>query len=252
MTTHKDPSALGELVSSHRNTRRSRILLLTVGLVCVLGGAFLAIAPWAFPDPNFGTLSSIVTGVIAAGIVFLGFLLLRRLVTSRGRVVELFQHGLVDRLRSGTTVAPFDEVESIQSQRLQLIGAYGAVRTKSESHILRLRQGDTVKLDHFLQGMNTLGTRLEEQVAQCMLPHLRRQLAEGASVSFGPATLTQEQISTGGQAVSYAELAGVSVQVGWVSLFKHGHPGAWRRVRYGSLLNALSFLTLVRERIKKA
>jgi len=176
MASDQTSANLGELVSSHRNTRRSRVLILVMGLICVLMGAFLGIAPWAFPDPRFDTPSRIITGVVAAGIVYLGFRLLRSLIASRRRVVELYEQGLVDRLVSRTTVAPFAEVATIRSQRLQLVGAYGAVRTKSESHLLKLESGATVSLDHFLEGMNKLGSHLEGEVARHLLPRLRRQL----------------------------------------------------------------------------
>jgi Family of unknown function (DUF6585) len=240
---------LGELISTHRNATKSRVLVFGTGVVCLIGGAFLAAAPWAFPDPRFGTTESTITSVVGALIGLLGIKLLWAFIASRGRVVELFKDGLVESKAGRRTIVPFANVETIQSQRVTYNAAGGAVKTSAETHVLRLTDGTTVRVDNGLEGIVGLGTRLEESVASHVGAKVRAQLKQGLAVSFGPVTLTQQGVTIGNAAAEYRELAGVDVRFGQVCFLKQGSASPWRRVQYARLLNAQAMLAVLRERL---
>jgi len=239
---------LGELVSTHPYTRSSRLLMLGVGAVAALGGPFLGLAPWLFPDPRLG-MGAWFFPVTAVPITLFGIGLLRAFARTRGRVIELHRAGVVEAMAGHYKVFRFDAVESIRSERVELRQGVGLFRTRAETHTLRLADGESLMVNHLVCDIQALGRALEERVAERVVTRVRTRLAENAKVPFGPVTLTGSAVEVNGHGAMYAELANVAVEDGRIRFFKRGSPRAWQSVGYGRVLNALALLAIVRERI---
>jgi hypothetical protein len=239
---------LGGLVSTHAYTLRSRVVRLGAGVAAALGGPCLGAGPWLFPDPRLGARAWFFP-VIGLPITLFGISLLRAFVRTRGRVIELHRAGVVESMAGQRRVFRFDAVESIRSDRVELRQAVGLVRTRAETHTLRLFDGKSLVINHLLCDIPSLGRALEELVAERVVTRVRTRLAENAKVPFGPVTLTGSAVEVNGHGAMYAELANVEVKDGRLLFFKRGAARAWQSVGYGRVLNAQALLAIVRERI---
>ncbi len=239
---------LGGLVSTHAHTLRSRLLMIGVGISAALGGPFLGVVPWLFPAARLGA-GAWFYPVIGLPITLFGGGHLRAFARTRGRVIELHRAGVVEVMAGHRHVFPFDAVESIRSERVELRKVVGLVRTRAETHTLRLFDGKSLVMNHLLCDIQALGRALEELVAERVVTRVRTRLAENAKVPFGPVTLTGSAVEVNGHGAMYAELADVEVEDGRLLFFKRGAPRAWQSVGYGRVLNAQALLGIVRERI---
>jgi hypothetical protein len=240
--------ALGELVSTHAYTLRSRLLMLGVGSVTTLGGPLLGAGPFVFPDPRLGA-GAWFFPLMGLPVTLFGVGILRAFARTRGRVIALYRAGVVETLPGRREVFRFDAVESIRSERVELRQAVGLVRTRAETHTLRLFDGKSLLVNHLVCDIQSLGRALEERVAERVVARVRTRLAENAKVPFGPVTLTGSAVEVNGHGAMYAELANVEVEDGRIRFFKRGAPRAWQSVGYGRVLNAQALLAIVRERI---
>jgi hypothetical protein len=239
---------LGELVSTHASTLRSRVLMLGAGGLATLGGPFVTACPWLFPDPRLGA-GAWFYPVLGLPITVFGVGLLRAFVRTRGRVIELHRGGVVEAVAGRHEVFPFDAVESIRSERVERRRAVGLLRTRAETHTLRLFDGKSLTINHLVCDIQGLGRALEELVAERVIKRARTRLAENAKVPFGPVTLTGSAVEVNGHGAMYAELVSIEVEDGRILFFKRGAHRAWQSVSYGRVLNAHALLAIVRERI---
>jgi hypothetical protein len=240
---------LGARLRTHA-AAKAKFWLIPLGVTIFVGGGFVTLGPWLFPDPRAGLGTEITVALLGVFGMLLGAAAATSVLRQRNRRVHLHAGGLVEERGRRRVEVVWDEVATLVSTRVTLTQAAGLVTHHIETHTLKTDRGQKLVLDHLLADIATLGQEVERQVSRCLLPKIRARLARGESVSFSPLTVTAELLAHGQKTLPWEQVAGAETAHGEVRIFRRGEPTAWVKIRYGSLTNAQALLTLISSRLE--
>ena len=230
----------------HYGLRKDLRLLHTLLLSGGLAGLFLSMA-WSlynafFAYQTFGPAivprwASRPLPFAFAGLAitaYSGLWLLRR----RGLRVSLHPSGFRISTRGRNLQARWDEVERIWLTSIR----YGLTAQPSRQHAsmrLETTAGETIHLDHTLEGFLELVQCVKEHAYPHILDRYRQQLRRGESLDFGPLRLSGEAIRLGSRSFAWSQLSDVSIRKGRLELlFQEEGQILRRRVTLGRVPNA--------------
>ena len=240
---------LGARLKTHP-AAKPKYWLIPLGVAIAAGGVFAAVGPWLYPDPRAGMGTNIGLGIFGLLFFLLGVLAVVTVFKGRSRVVHVHEHGIIQHRGKKTEQMLWDEVATLLADRLTLTQAGGLITHEIATFKLKTDTGKKLTLDHLLADISSLGEHVEAQVTRSLLPKVQARLAKGESVAFSPLIVTSQGLARGKHTLPWGRLAGAEVTQGEVRIFGHGEPSAWTRVRYGSLTNAQTLLSLLSSRVK--
>lgn len=157
----------------------------------------------------------------------------------------LFDHGLVVSESAGPAgCVRWDQATVYQDvTRHYQTGVYV---TTSYIYTLTNPDGSTLKVTQFFDGPQVWGPAIQQAVTQAQLPAVLGALKQGQTVRFGDIAVNSAGVSTPKRGeVAWAEIEGVSVFQGGVTLRKGGKRLPWSTQKVKDIPNFLLFMAAV-------
>jgi hypothetical protein len=169
----------------------------------------------------FGFIIGLATTIILVGFWLLWILIFRtpNLNPSQAaRRIYLYEHGFIIADRpDDPQVYRWDSIDTV-FQKIVSQRTYGVETAKNYLYTITRRDGGTVKLTQFWNGIAELGPHINESVSEALLPGALTALDRGQGVQFGDLTLSTTGIAGRRKSVTWPEVRQVRINNGYVSV----------------------------------
>ncbi len=152
------------------------------------------------------------------------------------RVYE-FPHGLIKARGNRIELTRWEDVESVWQELKTnnttylvggLLGALLFGGGTKMTYKIRRRDGAMLVIDSLLQNIETLGTTIQQEVAQAHLPQAIAALDGGQPLPFGPLVVSLQGITNNkGAILPWLQVRGVSVNKNLVTILQDGRAQKW-------------------------
>jgi hypothetical protein len=231
---------LGDLRSTHDPrvlNGRSRTWLIVLGL------PGLVLLPFAvrFLIQGFGWASVLSTLLTIGYLGAAGRILVRDVLPGYGRILYLFENGIVLATPRGTGAFPWDTVRELRVSGVR-VGMADAVSW----HCVIVRDDDTeAVLGPEFPGIQEVVEAASAAVTKRLLPRYVTQIETGGAVRFGPFRISRDGIVKDGDKVHWTDVAGVEIGNGMVHVNRRDRT-AGMTATAGEVPNAVAFSELAR------
>ncbi|MCW2943991.1 MAG: hypothetical protein JWR24_708 [Actinoallomurus sp.] len=231
---------LGELRSVHdprAATGRSRTWL----VVLSLPGLVLLPFTVRFLLNGFGWATALSLVLTAGYLGAAGRILVRDVLPGYGRVLYLYEHGLIMTARNATTGYPWDAIKELRVSGARMASSdavswrFGVVR----------EDGAEAEAGAEFPGVQGLVEVVSAEVTERMLPKYIARVEGGGKVRIGPFTITRECIAKGGEEVPWRYIAGVEISNGMIYVNRADRLSGMTATA-GEVPNAVAFSELAR------
>jgi uncharacterized protein DUF6585 len=231
---------LGDLHSVHDPrtvNSRSRIWLVVLGL------PGLVLLPFAvrFSIQGFGwaTVLSVLLTVAYLGAA--GRVLVRDVLPGYGKVLYLFENGLILSTARGTNAFAWDAIGELRVSGVRM-GLADAVSWRCA--VVRDDGTEAVVGPEF-PGVQDVVEAMSAAVTERLLPKYISRIEAGGTVRFGPFTISRDGIAKDGEEVPWAHVAEVEINNGMVHVNRRDRM-AGMTATAGEVPNAVAFSELAR------
>jgi hypothetical protein len=231
---------LGDLRSTHdpRTVNgRSRTWLVVLGL------PGLVLLPFAvrFLIQGFGwaTVLSVLLTAVYLGAA--GRILVRDILPGYGRVLYLFENGLVLATPRENSAFAWDDVSELRVSGVRM-GSADAVSWRCA--LVRYDGAEAVLGPEF-PGVQDVVETASAAVTERLLPKYISRIETGGTVRFGPFTISRDGVAKDGEAVRWPDVAGVEINNGMVHVDRADRM-AGMTATAGQVPNAVAFSELAR------
>lgn len=224
---------VGSLQSIHRPPSLRRVLggALLTGSVVFAEGVLLFGAGW-------GTMVLVALGVCGV----LSWWPIR----TQGPSVAVHSEGLVLSRQRRSAVISFESVSEVWFDIPRfLAGPAKYLRAL----VLVDETGKAHRVPLVGDGAATIVEAVTQHCSDPLLREAREAMAEGQTLTFGPAKLDAAGIAVGGKRASWSELGEVVIEPGRVLLFRRSPILAWRSMRLDRVPHPSVFLTLLAAKV---
>lgn len=167
------------------------------------------------------------------------------------RRIYLYEQGFVLAERPEDPQAyRWDGIDTV-FQKIVSKRMYGIEIAKKYLYTITRRDGRTAKLTVFWEGVDQLGAHIDERVSAALLPGAAAAIERGESIQFGDLTLTAGGIAGRRKSVTWPEVSGVRIAVGYVSVNVQGKFLSLSTTAAADLPN-LPLLLALTERLRRA
>lgn len=231
---------LGDLRSTHDPrtvNRRARTWLVVLGLP----GLVLLPFTVRFVIQGFGwaTLLSVLLTVLYLGAA--GRILVKDVLPGYGRVLYLFENGLVLAAPRETNAFAWDAIRELRVSGVRM-GAADKVSWRCS--IVRVDGAEAVMGPEF-PGVQEVVETMSAAVTERLLPKYVSRIEAGGTVRFGPFTISRDGIAKDGDEARWANVAGVEISNGMVHVNRSDRT-AGMTATAGEVPNAVAFSELAR------
>lgn len=216
---------LGDLVKAFRPRRSNQALV--IGLLIVSIGLIWCVVPiyvlWLlFRTPNLN----------------------RRLAAKR---LYVFDKGFV--IANKPTEVQTWRWSDIASmlQKVVMRNTFGVWTGTTMKYTVTRTDGTSTRLTNFWTDVEDLGDHINIRVAATLLPSIRRALAAGQGVQFGDVTIDRRGIISKNGAATWAEIASVEADGGYIRVVQHGRTRALSSTHLSKMPNPTLFAALAKE-----
>lgn len=162
------------------------------------------------------------------------------------RRLYLFELGFVLAGRpEDPQVYRWDGIDTVFQHIVRRSYSYGLYTQTMCSFTVTRWDGVSVKLGNFWNDALTLGTYVNQQVSDALLPAMLTSIQEGHKVQFGAMTLAREGITAKRGSATWAEVRKVNLGNGYVNVFVAGRKLSLAGAAASKVPNLPLFLTLV-------
>jgi uncharacterized membrane protein YqaE (UPF0057 family) len=231
---------LGELRSVHdpRTVNgRSRTWLVVLGL------PGLVLLPFAvrFLIQGFGWATVLSVLLTAGYLGAAGRILVRDVLPGYGRVLYLYENGLVLGTSRGTNAFAWDAVRELRVSGVRM----GSADAVSWRCVLIREDGTEAALGPEFPGVQDVVEAVSSAVTKRLLPKYISRIKTGGDVRFGPFTLSRDGVSKDGEEVSWPDIAEVEISNGMVHVNRRDRT-AGMTATAGEVPNVVAFSELAR------
>jgi hypothetical protein len=232
---------LGELRSLHDPLTvngRSRTWLVILGLP----GLVLLPFTVRFVLHGFGWASVLSVLLTAGYLGAAGRILVRDVLPGYGRVLYLYENGLVLTAGRGVNAFPWDTVEELRVSGARV----GAADTVSWRCGLVRADGTEAVIGPEFPGVHEVVEAVSEAVTGRLLPKYLSRVKAGGKVRFGPFAISREGIAKDGDEVPWPQVAEVEIANGMVLVNRRDRLAGMTAIA-GEVPNAVAFSELARQ-----
>ncbi len=235
---------LGTLIAEHRANPKAQseaLLagwgLVAVGAVFALIGLFVSKGEW--PD--------LLVAAVGLPVALIGVVALVKRQRQRDLCVQLFTNGFTRTIGGQTVAVRWNEVAEVWQNVIQ--SYRGSVRTNT-THIytVRLTDGRKFIFNNQVDKIAGLGAALQQQCAEVMLPRAREAYQAGASVVFGPFSVSQAGITKGNATLPWEQVEQVELRRGVLHVRKKGERRDWAFAMASKVPNLPVLMALANQR----
>jgi hypothetical protein len=231
---------LGEPYSVHDPRRvnpKARTWLVVLGL------PGLVLLPFAvhFVMQGFGWATVLSVLLCSAYLGAAGRILVRDVLPGYGRVLYLYENGLI--LVNGRNVETFawDAVRELRVSGVRV----GAAEAVSWRCALVREDGTQAVIGPEYPGVQEVVETVSSQVTERLLPKYISRIEAGGTVRFGPFAISRDGLSKDGEEVAWAKVANVEISNGMVYVNRLDRTGGMTATA-GEVPNAVAFGELAR------
>lgn len=237
--THPTSYQLGSPTGAYRAS-------LGVWVSLVLGAGFMLLSVYGLialirsgvrlqlNGPLFWCLFGLATGLALLGVWYYQVSL----------NIQVFEQGFVHTKAGATRVIRWDDVESVRQQVIKRSVNFIPVGT-TYTYTIRTFQGETLKLNNSVSKVAQLGALIQGETFKRLMPRALETYNGGGTLQYGKLRINQTGISNGKEAVPWAQVKGVQVSNGYISVKKEGKWLTWANVAVAQTPNFFVFLALV-------
>jgi hypothetical protein len=234
---------LGNLVAEYRPWLRRRSMLLT-GAYLLGGGLFLLILGVRSLDA-----SGPIVLLFAVALIVLAFVRpALYFFSTRHLRVYVGTLGLVRVKKNQIEAVTWDQVEAFWQNVTRITyRVYGVTTNRVSTHKYTIRRADGTRMvfRDTLLDVENLGNTIAQETARLLLPRAIDTYNSGASVVFGPLSVSKQGITKSTKHLPWDQFAGVQVENGTIKIRQRGQRGAWASVEVSTLPNFLVFMNLL-------
>jgi hypothetical protein len=231
---------LGEPVSVHdpRTVKpRARTWLVVLGLPGLLLLPFTV----RFLIHGFGWATVLSVLLTAGYLGAAGRILLRDVLPGYGKVVYLYENGLIFADRRDMKAFAWDAVKEMSVSGVRV----GTSETVSWRCVLVRADGTEAVVGPEFPGAQDVVEAVSSAVTERLLPKYISRIETGGSVRFGPFTISREGITKDGEEVPWSHVASVEISNGMVYMNRLDRT-AGMTATAGEVPNAVAFSELAR------
>jgi hypothetical protein len=210
----------------------------------VLGLPGLVLLPFAvrFVLHGFGW-ASVLSVVLTAGYLgAAGRILVRDVLPGYGRVLYVYENGLILATTRDVRAFAWDAVEELRVSGVRL----GAADTVSWRCVLVRGDGTEAVVGPEFPGVQDVVEAVSAAVTERLLPKYLLRVEAGGKVRFGPFAISRDGIAKDGEEVPWSHVAGVEIANGMVRVDR-GDRLAGMTATAGEVPNAVAFSELARQ-----
>jgi hypothetical protein len=231
---------LGEPYSVHDPRRvnpKARTWLVVLGL------PGLVLLPFAvhFVLEGFGWATVLSVLLCAAYLGAAGRILVRDVLPGYGRVLYLYENGLI--LVSGRNVETF-AWDSVKEMRVSGVRMGSAEEVSWRCALVR-EDDTTAVVGPEYPGVQEVVEAVSSRVTERLLPKYISRVEAGGTVRFGPFAISRDGVAKGGDEVAWAKVANVQISNGMVYVNRLDRTGGMTATA-GEVPNAVAFGELAR------
>jgi hypothetical protein len=231
---------LGDLRSTHDPRTmggRSRTWLVVLGL------PGLVLLPFAvrFLIEGFGWATVLSVLLTAGYLGAAGRILVRDVLPGYGRVLYLFENGLVLVAPRETNVFAWDAIREVRVSGVRM----GSAEAVSWRCSLVRDDGTEATIGPEFPGVQDVVETASAAVTERLLPKYVARVEAGGTARFGPFTISRDGIAKDGEAVRWPDVAGVEISNGMVHVNRDDRM-AGMTATAGEVPNAVAFSELAR------
>jgi hypothetical protein len=160
------------------------------------------------------------------------------------RRIYLYDRGFIIADRpDDPQVYSWDQIDTV-FQKIVSRRTYGIETNRTYLYTITRRDGPTVKLTQFWDGIAELGPRINANVSAALLPGTLAAIDRGQAVQFGDMTLNAGGIAGGRKSVTWAEVSQIRFNNGYLSVGVAGKFFGMSNTAAANLPNLPLFLEL--------
>ena len=235
-------AGLGAHQGRYTSSTRRNSLLAFFGVLLLIGAAGAGYAFFTTDPKATDREGMIVVAVLFAAI---GAPLLGIWLAQRGKIVEVYENGLV-RLRGKTVkVTRWDDIDAVWQQITR--NYYNGVYTGTTYvYTIQTRNGEKFKITNVYKDVESLGNIMQSEVTKRLLPPMVRAYQSGQTVSFGKLSLSPQGLIYKDKQLAWNEIKDLKIDRGYISVKKEGGRWSnWASVSAASVPNLLVFLAMI-------
>ena len=163
-----------------------------------------------------------------------------------GKVVFLYEHGLIDRRKRRPRVIRYDEIHSLKTYIAKQYLKGIVYLWTHFIYTVELRNGNKIIFNHGLQSVERLGTIVGDKIVEQKLPAAIATFQQGQPLHFGKLTLTQSGLAAGKNLLPWSELGsiyilpseyGPSLSIYSTQIDREGNLKQWKWFRLENVIN---------------
>jgi hypothetical protein len=186
--------------------------------------------------------------ILGAILLLTGVLRLFGLWRQWPTTVRVYEKGIEYIGRGGTQQILWEEIKDFTRHITRSMYLMIITVSTSYSFTLTTEDGRIIILDGQLQGLETLGDRIEDGTASMALPAEEAKLQSGGEVVFGPLRVTQKAIACGAKTLEWGKVNQVEMKKGTLTVTEKGSRwGSWAKLDLSEVPNAALFRMIARK-----
>lgn len=234
-------AGLGAHQGHYTSGTRRNTLLAFFGLLLLIGAAAAGYAFFTTDPKATDREGMIVVAVLfaAIGVPFLGISL-----AQRGKIVEVYEHGLVRIRGKSVKVTRWDDIGAVW-QRITRNYYNGIYTGTTYVYTIQSKNGEKFKITNVYKDVESLGNIIQSEVTKRLLPSMVRAYQSGQTVSFGKLSLNPQGIIYKDRQLPWNEIKDLKIERGFISVKKEGGRWFnWASVSAASVPNLFVFLAM--------
>jgi hypothetical protein len=235
---------LGTPIAEHRANPKAQSEALLVGWCFVIAGAFMALVGLQVSKAEWPEL---LVALVGLPLTLIGAVVLIGRQRRRDLSAQVFADGFTRTLGGQTDVVRWDEVAEVWQNVAQ--SYRGSVRTNT-THIytVRLTDGRKFVFNSQLDKIAGLGSALQQHCTAVMLHRAREAYDAGASVAFGPFSISRAGITKGKATLPWDQFEQIDLREGVLHIRKQGERRDWAFAMASKIPNLPVLMALANQR----
>lgn len=236
---------LGALEREYDTNQIGRYLTLVISIGLIGGGAYLIYSAALARE----MIIWIMGGILAALLIFIGVMMIRRFLNNRGGTIRLYRNGLEAVINGKSYVGTWDDFEGIQ-EIITENRVNGIHVSSTYSYFVKLKNGDYFLLDETFFGVKEIGERLRDETFERLYPASLKGIESGEKVNFGKILIDSSGLTTDNRTFLWTQLGDFTIEGGDIKLTDKNGKKVWSEI-YANVLNAHVLAVILRDFIKK-
>jgi len=195
--------------------------------------------------------NNILRLVLVIAALGVGSFFARSVMQVAGRLVYLFQQGLIIEHQGRVQVLPWSQITEVWQD---ITRHYRNGRHTSTTYLYRLRRADgyLIMLDNNTVGVARLGAAITDGITRELVPRAMYSIMAGQTLTFGQFSVNTQGIGNGHEFIPWQQVQDVKVSRGRVSVKRANKFFNWSSTTVSRIPNFFVFLAVTQQMIRKS